>query len=74
MSNIEKPDKEEQPRTKRYRSVKHFLKIFKVTSKVILLYRTYKIIEDPISSFLGWLFTEDGSGPLDNYCLKGLKY
>ena len=73
MSNTDDPSKEEQTRIKRRKVVKHLVKPCKWLTKLLAFYRFYRWVEDPIGNFLEWLFEGDGSGPLDNYIVGGIK-
>ena len=73
MSDTDDPSKEEQTRMRRRKVVKHLVKPCKWLTKLLALYRFYRWVEDPIGHFLEWLVEGDGSGPLDNYIVVGIR-
>lgn len=69
MSDTDDPSKEEQTRMKRRKVVKHFVELLKWFKRLWILSRFI----DPLEGLLAWLTEGDGSGPLDNYIVGGIR-
>lgn len=69
MSDLDNPSKEEQTRVKRRKVVKIFVGLFMWLKRLWIL---SKLI-DPLEGLLAWLTEGDGSGPLDNYSIGGMR-
>jgi len=70
MSDLDNPSKEEQTRVKRRKVVKSFVGLLLWLKRLWFL---SKLI-DPLEGLLAWLTEGDGSGPLDNYFIGGMRF